>query len=146
MKKILAVILALFTLTLTACSAELTPEQYSEKLRSTYITYNTELMDTATQLSSYSPAEEINAAADRASAALDEIEHMNPPALYSAQHAAVCEAMANERTWLETARKIAAEGDSDELLNQLTTCASNTEFHDQMSTLIKNLRTDGYWN
>ena len=111
MKKILAVILALFTLTLTACSAELTPEQYSEKLRSTYITYNTELIDTATQLSSYSPAEEINAA--------------------------VCEAMANERTWLETARKIAAEGDSDELLNQITTCASNTEFHDQMSTLIK---------
>lgn len=143
MKKILTVILVTVMLALAGCAAELSQQEYHDKLMETYRTYNTELLDASAKLGINASSAEITAAADRAESALAGIEKLNPPAIYSAQHKAICEAMQTERSWLETVRKIAADGNSDELLDQLATYADSSDFHSQVFSAIKRMREDG---
>lgn len=153
MKKTISVISALFTLfailTLTACSGQLSEQEYADRIMPAYKTYVSKLVEAAAMQftdDSQSSQEELTAALDEASAALDEIEQLNPPAIYSAQHKSVCEAMQYARNELAILKRIAEEGESDELLELLEEAASATDFHDKMLALAKNLREDGYYN
>lgn len=145
MKKILLVIFAaVITLTFSACSQQLSEQEYADKLLATYRTYVSELQDMAFKQMNKAQTDEILGAIDRASSALDEIERMNPPALYSAQHRSLCEAMPNQRSELAVNKRIAVKGESEELLKELEENASVTDFHEQMLSIVKLLKTDGY--
>ncbi len=144
MRKILAVILtALMAVTFAGCSRQLSEQEYADTILATYKTYVSEVLDMAANQMDGNK-EEVLAAIDRASAALDEIERINPPALYSSQHQALCEALPNQRDELAVNRRIAEEGQSEELLQQIQDIASVSVFHEKMLSLIKNLREDGY--
>ncbi len=144
MRKILAVILtALMAVTFAGCFRQLSEQEYADTILATYKTYVSEVLDMAANQMDGNK-EEVLAAIDRASAALDEIERINPPALYSSQHQALCEALPNQRDELAVNRRIAEEGQSEELLQQIQDIASVSVFHEKMLSLIKNLREDGY--
>ncbi len=150
MKKTISAISALFMalvlLTLTACSAQLSEQEYADKIMPAYKTYVSKLVEAATMKFTEGSQEEITAVLDEASAALDEIEQLNPPAIYSAQHQSICEAMQYAREEIAINKRIAEEGESDELLELLEAAASETDFHDKMLTLAKHLRDDGYYS
>lgn len=145
MRKILTVILtAVMAVTFAGCSRQLSEQEYADTIFSTYKTYLSELQDMALKQMDGDKGEEVLAAIDRASAALDEIERINPPALYSSQHQAICEAMPNQRDELNINKRIAEEGQTEELLQQMQDIVSVSIFHEKMFSLIKILREDGY--
>lgn len=116
MKKILVVLLSVLTLTLTACSSELSPQEYTNKLsaigeeytnqtlNASLLLYNAILGDTPPDYSA------VPGIADKMESCLSEAEKLTPPAKYRDQHNEMCAYIQQERSFIAAFRRIETEG------------------------------------
>lgn len=125
MKKILAVLLAVFTLTLAACSSELSPQEYTNRLTAVYEEYISRtaksgmaLLDIVTGDSEPDIAG-ISENTDKLESCLSEVEKLTPPAKYRDRHDEMCASIQSEREWLSAFRRIETEGYTDEIKDKL---------------------------
>ena len=148
MKKILAVILALFTLTLTACSSGLVPQEYADQLtaieeeyinqaaNASILLFNAILGDTHPD---YSTVPDI---ADKMESCLSEAEKLNPPAKYRDQHNDMCASIQQERSFIAAFRRMETEGYTEDVKNRLYEY-SDRYFSEKCCGILAELQNDG---
>lgn len=148
MKKILAVILALFTLTVTACSSGLAPQEYADQLtaieeeyqyQTSSMTYLVHVALSGGTTPDYSTVPEI---ADKMESCLSEAEKLDPPAKYRDLHNEMCASMELERGWINVLRRMETEGFSEELNDQLNEYADR-DFNNKCLDILAGLQNDG---
>lgn len=142
MKRILVVLMAIFTLALSGCAQRLSKQEYGQQLKSYFHDYVT-ILSEVTNYSENESEFDIEDFSKRAEEVLSVIEGLAAPQDYSEQHKIICEGIEKERNWLEAFREVHNNGMDEDNLEKLQQASEASTFPSAVLDTVKMLKEDG---
>lgn len=141
MKKILIVLLAAFTLALTACAARLSKQEYADRLMELFHDY----VGVMSEVTDYREDGDFDfeGFSKRAEEALSAIEGLAAPEEYSEQHKEICEGIKREREWLAVFGEVHTNGTDEDNIDKLQQASEASTFPSAVLDAVKTMKEDG---